>query len=105
MEGVCNHAHEWSCKSCSALDRLCEDIAVYIKTLLAKNAEQTSGLQSMITCLKRVRGQMLRYVKHAARALWQHARIADTIISVSRDPAARSSVLFVDLDHKQKVLG
>jgi hypothetical protein len=59
----------------------------------------------MRACLRRVDGQILRYVKHAARAVWQHARIADAMIEVARDPATRNSVLFVDLDHKQKVLG
>jgi hypothetical protein len=59
----------------------------------------------MITCLHRVGGQMFRYVKHAARAVWQHARIADTMISTVRNPETKNTVIFVDLDHKQKILG
>ncbi|KAE9279002.1 hypothetical protein PF001_g24910 [Phytophthora fragariae] len=101
----CDHEHEWSCGSCSALDRLCDEIGDLVNQLRQRETEEDAQLVSMTACLQRVGGQIFRYVKHAARGVWQHARIADTMIESVNNPVTKTSVIFVDLDHKQKILG
>lgn len=104
---MCRHKHTWSCALCSSLDRLSDDITSIIDQVRVNqdSSQHSAELESMSACMERVGGQMLRYVKHAARAVWQHARIADAMIKVARTPTLRGSILFIDLDHKQKVLG
>lgn len=105
VTGQCDHEHEWSCGSCSALDRLCDAIGDLVNQLRQRETEEDAELASMTACLQRVGGQIFRYVKHAARGVWQHARIADTMIESVNNPVTKKSVIFVDLDHKQKILG
>lgn len=102
---VCTHVHSWSCSSCSSLDRLCDQICDYIERERVTAHEHDEELLPMIACMRRVGGQIFRFAKHVARGLWQHAHIADAIVEVASNCSSRDSVLFIDLDHKQKVLG
>ncbi|KAE8976318.1 hypothetical protein PF011_g24102 [Phytophthora fragariae] len=46
VTGQCDHEHEWSCGSCSALDRLCDEIGDIVNQSRQRETEEDAELAS-----------------------------------------------------------
>ncbi|KAE9190675.1 hypothetical protein PF002_g24707 [Phytophthora fragariae] len=46
VNGQCDHEHEWSCGSCSALDRLCDEIGDIVNQSRQRETEEDAELAS-----------------------------------------------------------